>query len=58
VHGAETGSLTFGIAPPVCSGCPASGTGGRRLSLVANSPCKYQTNLPKARVDASFALQS
>jgi hypothetical protein len=28
------------------------------VSLVANSPCKYQTNLPKATMGADFALQS
>jgi len=27
------------------------------LSLVAKSPCRYQPNLPKAEVDAGFALQ-
>ena len=27
VHGAESGSLTFGIARAACSGCEASGHG-------------------------------
>ncbi len=44
------------------TGQTISVTPGSRVSLSmafsAQSPCKYQTNLPKATVDAAFTLQS
>ena len=42
------GTVSFTPGSPVSLG----------LSLVAKSPCRYQLNLPKAEVDAGFALQS
>ena len=47
--GSDTfGTVSFTPGSPVSLG----------LSLVAKSPCRYQPNLPKAEVDAGFALQS
>jgi len=47
--GSDTfGTVSFTRGSPVSLG----------LSVAAKSPCKYQPNLPKAEVDAGFALQS
>jgi hypothetical protein len=47
--GSDTfGTVSFTPGSPVSLG----------LSMVTKSPCSYQTNLPKATVDSSFALQS
>src|SRR5689334_17567114 len=48
------GGDTFGGPVSFTPGSPVS----LSMSMVENSPCSYQTNLPKATVDASFALQS